>query len=77
MLAEHTIDWTREWKDQGRQETLQAVLPAVLAQLEQRFGPLAEETRRRVEAIDSGEELAELLKRLLSASTLAELGLAS
>ncbi len=77
MLAENTIDWSREYKDQGRQETLQALLPAVLAQLEQRFGSLSEEARSRVEAIDSAEELAELLTRLLSASSLAELGLAS
>lgn len=81
MLAENTIDWTREWKDLGREEErreiLQALRPAVLAQLEQRFGPLAEEAHRRVEAIDSAEELADLLKRLLSASSLAELGLAS
>ena len=84
MLAENTIDWTREWKDLGRQEgreeerhkTLQALCPAVLAQLEQRFGSLSEDTRRRVEAIDSAEELAELLKKLWSASSLAELGLA-
>jgi len=77
MLAENEIDWTREYKDQGRQETLQALRPAVLAHLEQRFGLLTEETRRRVEAIDSAEELAELLTHLLSASSLAELGLAS
>jgi hypothetical protein len=81
MLAENEIDWTREYKDQGREEErreiLQALLPAVLAQLEQRFGSLSEEARSRVEAIDSAEELAELLTRLLSASSLAELGLAS
>lgn len=91
MLAEHTIDWTREWKDKGReegrlegrqegrleerQEILQALRPAVLAQLEQRFGPLSEETKRRVEAIDSGEEMASLLRRILFAHSLAELGL--
>lgn len=81
MLAENTIDWSREYKDQGReegrQEALQALLPAVLAHIEQRFGSLSEETRRRVEAIDSVEEMADLLKRVLSASSLAELGLAS
>jgi hypothetical protein len=81
MLAENTIDWTREWKDMGRQEERQEILqtlrPAVLAQLEQRFGPLSEETKRRVEAIDSGEEMASLLKRILSARSLAELGFPS
>ena len=85
MLAEQAIDWTREWKDkgreegrqEGRQETLKGLRPAVLAQLEQRFGPLTEDARRRIEAIDSVEEMADLLKRVLSASSLAELGLAS
>lgn len=89
MLAENTIDWTREWKDMGRQEglqegrqeerqaLLQALRPAVLALLEQRFGALSEETKRSVETIDSGEEMASLLKRILSARSLAELGLAS
>ncbi|MFL6294135.1 MAG: Rpn family recombination-promoting nuclease/putative transposase [Thermoanaerobaculia bacterium] len=81
MLVENTIDWTQEWKDlgreEGRQEALQILRPAVLTLLEQRFGPLAEETRRRVETIGSGEELGDLLKRVLSASSLADLGLAS
>ncbi|HVG09929.1 MAG TPA: DUF4351 domain-containing protein [Thermoanaerobaculia bacterium] len=77
MLAENAIDWSREYKEEGRREILQALCPAVLAQLEQRFGSLTEEARRRVEAIDSAEELAELLTRLLSASSLADLGLAS
>ena len=89
MLSEHTIDWTREWKDMGReegrqegreeerQEILQALRPAVLALLEQRFGPLSEETKRRVDTIDSGEEMASLLKRILSARSLTELGLVS
>ncbi|HEY3491572.1 MAG TPA: Rpn family recombination-promoting nuclease/putative transposase [Solirubrobacterales bacterium] len=70
----------QEGREEGRQEerqkTLQALCPALLAQLEQRFGPLSEDTRRRVEAIDSAEDLAELLKKLWSASSLAELGLA-
>jgi hypothetical protein len=66
-----------EGRQEERQEILQALRPAVLTQLEQRFGPLSEETQRRVEAIDSGEEMASLLKRILSARSLAELGLAS
>jgi predicted transposase/invertase (TIGR01784 family) len=85
MLAEQAIDWTREWKDkgreegrqEGRQEILQGLRPAVLTLLEQRFGPLAEETRRRVEEIDSVQEMADLLKTVLSASSLTQLGLAS
>lgn len=75
MLAETVIDWTREWKEEGRQEGLQVMRPAVLSLLEQRFGPLPENTRARVEEIGSVEELAALTGRILSAGSLAELGL--
>lgn len=75
MLAENVIEWTQEWKEQGRQESLQVMRPAVLSLLEQRFGPLTEDTRGRVEGIHSVEELAALTGRILSAGSLAELGL--
>ena len=84
MPAEHTFDWAREWnegREEGRREEkqkiLQACYPVVLAHLEERFGPLSEETKRCVETIDSGEEMASLLKRILFAHSLSELGLPS
>lgn len=43
--------------------------------LEARFGPLSEADRRRVEAIDSTEELERLARRLMEATSLADLGL--
>ncbi len=79
MLAEDRIDWSLEWKqkgrEEGREEGLKAMRPAVLVQLEQRFGPLPDESRRRIEAIHSFEDLAALASRILMAGSLAELGL--
>ena len=91
MLAERVIEWTREWKQEGFEEGLQeglqqglqqateetaAVVRRVLfAKLEQRFGPLPAEVRRRLESIGSVEDLAELVSRSGTASSLASLGL--
>lgn len=69
----------KEGREQGREEileqNLQAMRPAVLTQMEQRFGPLSEETRRQVEAISSMEELAQILNKILKASSLTDLDL--
>jgi flagellar biosynthesis/type III secretory pathway protein FliH len=48
----------------------------VLRQLGLRFGPLGEETRRRVEAISSPDALARLADQVLVARSLEEMGLA-
>jgi predicted transposase/invertase (TIGR01784 family) len=87
MLAERVVEWTQEWKQEGFQEgiekgkelqkeqvveTLRGVL---LAALEQRFGPLPEETRRQVEAIASVEALAKLIAHSGTAPSLDTVGL--
>jgi hypothetical protein len=47
----------------------------LLSLLEQRFGPLPEETRTRVEAIASLDRLTRLSERVLTARSLASLRL--
>jgi predicted transposase/invertase (TIGR01784 family) len=83
MLAERVKEWTEEWKQEGlqkgRQEGFAEALEqarAILRQdLEERFGPLNEEARQRLEAIGSLPELMRLSSRLGSAPSLAALGL--
>ena len=62
-------------KAEGRAEGLQAIRPVVLVLLEQRYGPLSAEARRKVEAISSVEELTGLASRALAGASLAEIGL--
>jgi hypothetical protein len=75
--------WSERMKAEGREEGLQkglqqglrALRKVVLSLLEQRFGPLPEETRERVEAISSLERLTRLGSRVLTARSLAALKL--
>ncbi|HZF13843.1 MAG TPA: hypothetical protein VFE33_34045 [Thermoanaerobaculia bacterium] len=60
---------------QGLQQGLRALRKVVLSLLEQRFGPLPEETRAQVEAISSLDRLTRLSKRVLTARSLAGLRL--
>lgn len=74
MLAERVMEWTQEWKEEGRQEGRQEGFHTLLlAQMEDRFGPLPEDIRRRVEEIQDAEELKMLGVRLLSVSSLSGL----
>jgi hypothetical protein len=59
----------------GQQQGLRALRKVLLSLLEQRFGPLSEETRTQVEAISSLERLTRLSERALSARSLATLRL--
>jgi hypothetical protein len=59
----------------GRQEGLQAMRRVLLSLLEQRFGPLPETTRQRIEAISSLDRLTRLSERALTARSLAALRL--
>jgi predicted transposase/invertase (TIGR01784 family) len=82
MLAERVMEWTHQWKQEGLEEGLQkgrqegqedALVKArevLLRDLVKRFGPLPEETRRRVDAITSIEDLMELSIRAGAASSL-------
>ena len=71
-IAERVMEWTREWKEEGRLEGLQEV---VLSLLEQRFGTVAEDTRSRVLAIRDVDELKKIAKGILLARSLRDLGL--
>jgi hypothetical protein len=48
----------------------------VLRQIEQRFGPVPAKMRRKIEAIDSLEPLADLAEKVLVVDSMGELGLA-
>lgn len=50
-------------REEGRLQGLQAVRKILLSLLEQRFGPLSEATRERVEAISSLDRLTRLSER--------------
>jgi hypothetical protein len=62
-------------RDEGLQEGLRALRKVLLHLLDQRFGPLPEETREQVEAISSLERLTRLSERVLTARSLAALRL--
>jgi hypothetical protein len=60
---------------EGQQRGLRALRKVLLRLLEQRFGPLPEETRAQVEAISSLERLTRLSERALTVRSLATLRL--
>jgi hypothetical protein len=68
MLEETLREWLNSAKREGQTELL-------LQQLEQRFGTLPREVRRRVKAMTSPQELGALAQRVLIAGSLAEMGL--
>jgi hypothetical protein len=61
--------------EKGVQKGLRALKRVLMRLLEQRFGPLPEETRERVEAISSLDRLTRLSERALTARSLAALRL--
>ncbi len=65
----------KEGRQAGLQEGLQALKKILLGLLEQRFGPLSEATRERVEAISSLDRVTRLSERALTARSLASLRL--
>jgi len=88
MLEETLIEWRdnlqresrragkeegkREGKREGKIEGLRQIL---LCLLEQRFGPLPPQVRRKVRDLSSVKRLEELAKRVLVAGSLAEMGI--
>jgi hypothetical protein len=78
MLAESGYRWSDRWEQEGIEKGLQRALEQVraslLRELERRFGPLPEEVRRRVNAIDSIEDLTAFSVRAGSVSSIDELG---
>jgi hypothetical protein len=61
--------------EKGMEKGLRALKRVLLSLLEERFGPLPDETRERVEAISSLERLTRLSQRVLTARSLAALRL--
>jgi hypothetical protein len=86
MLVERVKEWTEEWKQQGRQESIEQVRAILRQNLEKRFGPLSEEAHRRLEAMEQaratllqdleerfGSLSEEARRRLEAISSLADL----
>ncbi len=74
------MTWADRMKEEGREEGRQTGLvegkrDVLLRQLAAKFGPLPAETTAHLRALDSVEELDRLLDRLLTASTLEDLGI--
>jgi len=67
------MTWSETLEAKGRGEGVREIL---LLQLSERFGPLPESSRRQVEEISSFKRLTQLAKRVLTAHSLEEMGLA-
>jgi hypothetical protein len=68
MLAENIDRWSRELREEGRQEGEVAML---LRQLGSKFGPLAPDVEERVLSADA-DRLLEWGERILSAQSLKD-----
>jgi len=60
---------------EGRSEALEQLRAIVLYQLEQRFGPLPERTKRRIRRLRSLRSLRQIAEQVLVANSLRDLGL--
>ena len=68
MIAEHAIDWTAQWREEGRQEGEAALL---LRLLRRKYGPLDPAIEERVHRADAAR-LLDWGERVLTADTLDE-----
>ncbi len=76
MLEENLIRWRDRAFKEGLQEgRVLGLREALLKLLAERFGRLPERVRSRVEQIDSAKELEGLMRRVLSAKSLEDMGL--
>ena len=72
MLAERVQEWTKQWRDEGWTEGVQAGEAALLLrQLERRFGPLTDPQKQRVQTATS-ETLLLWGDRVLTARSIDE-----
>lgn len=74
------MTWADKMMEKGREEGRRSGLvegkrDVLLRQLAAKFGPLPTETTTHLRALDSADELDRLLDRLLTASTLEDLGI--
>lgn len=65
----------REGREEGMAQAVGRMQRVVLRQIEQRFGAVPAKVRRKIEAIDSLEPLADLAERVLVVEAVGELGL--
>ena len=65
---EFITSWERQGALAARRETL-------IALLGEKFGPVPKTTNQRVQSIESQEELDKLLRQLIHANSIAEMGL--
>lgn len=72
MLEETAREWRKQYLKEGRQEGMRELL---IQMIERRFGPLPSEQRRRFEAITSPARLKRLADKVLTAGSLAEMGI--
>jgi hypothetical protein len=72
---EHGIDWTLEGKREGSESVLKEARSFLLELIEQRFGPVPEEIRQRVAAMDSIREMVQAAGRIPAATSLEALEL--
>ena len=87
MLAERVTEWTHQWKregfeeglekgrEEGQEESLVRLRGVLLRGLEDRFGAIPESVRGKVAALSSIEEVASLIARIATASSLDTMGL--
>lgn len=80
VMAEGSLEGWHQGRQEGRQEgrqvgMVQGKRKVLERQLTSKFGPLPEEIRSRVRALDSLEELDHFLDRLLVAGSLAAMSL--
>jgi len=68
--------WQRKARAEGVAEgVLASKRETLLAQLDEKFGTVPETTSQRVQSIESKEELDQLLRKLIHANSIAEIGL--
>jgi hypothetical protein len=79
MLEENMRAWARkarhEGKVEGLREGIEALQGSLLDQLSQRFGRLPMKVHTQVKGITSLQELSKLMRKVLLADSLDELGL--
>jgi flagellar biosynthesis/type III secretory pathway protein FliH len=72
---EYSKKGRREGREEGRQEAVQSLRKLVLRLVEQRFGPVPEATRQKVEGIDSLKRLTSIAEKILVVPSLDKLRL--
>ena len=76
-MREVELTWADKIQQEGREEgLLEGKRSTLLQQMTTKFGPVSPEVRSGIEALESVEKLDGLLRRVLTASSLEDMGLA-